>query len=284
MCKIIPPLVITMLFCTVLNGCTTVVPTSQPEQSTLSLDTQERVLKAANNRSGLMEFYKNQLKAYESETYRLKLAEVYLSEFDPESALFTLDPLLSESSLLPESAVVAAKAHMELGQWLDAQSMLEYAHDRRPTDGEIANLLGVVYAEQMKLPLARKMFNLARNNFYNDLKVKNNLALLDILEGNYPQALNRLLLLANDSDVDQQTRANLILAMAKNDQQQAVFDALDPSLTVKQKQHIYGALKSASFAMNKGVGTAVSELESNLSEPTVKPFSSETAYPTVQHQ
>ncbi|MGF1911517.1 hypothetical protein L4C38_19000 [Vibrio kasasachensis] len=230
-----------------LQGCAANGSNSSSPSVEMNLDTQEKLLEAANNNGRLIEFYKTQLKEKESEAYRLKLAQVYLSNFDAESALFTIEPLLTSKKFSIESAVIAGWAHIDLGQHKIAKTLLERAHQLAPQNGEVVNLLGIVYAEQGKLVQARSMFELARSNFYDDMKIKNNLALVDMLEGDRTQALQRLLSLAGEPNIDKQLQANLMLIMAKNGQREYVFDGLDSTLSTVQKDQIYRALRDSSF-------------------------------------
>lgn len=241
-----------LVLATMLQGCVSPSNGNVDRSEQLNLETQERVLLASNNTVGLIEFYQNQLKDAESEHYRIKLAEVYLKKHDPESALFVLTPLTDNLPSSAESTLVAAKAHMDLGQFEVALGMLENAYEQSPVNGEVANLLGVVYAETGQFKQARTMFEVARTHFYSDLKIKNNLALLDILEGNYAAALERISSVATEPSLDKQTRANLLLVMAKNGQQQLVMQELDDSLTENQKMSIYLALKNSDLKTSHG--------------------------------
>ncbi|WP_194435196.1 tetratricopeptide repeat protein [Vibrio fluminensis] len=259
--KLIQSTVVSTLLISMLQGCVASGNTKLADPEELSLETQERVLLASNNTVGLIEFYQQQLKQHDSEDYRIKLAEVYLKKHDPESALFTLSPLMNKAQISVKSSVVAAKAHMDLGDFEVALPLLEQAYKQAPNDGEIANLLGVVYAEQGQLKLARKMFEAARSQFYNDLKIKNNLALLDILEGDYVAALDRLSSVASDPQLDKQTRANLLLVMAKNGQEQMVMRELDDSLTSSQKRNIYLALRNTSLKVSDSSAQSESETD-----------------------
>ncbi|WP_162062827.1 tetratricopeptide repeat protein [Vibrio taketomensis] len=121
-----------LVLATMLQGCVSPSNGNVDRSDQLNLETQERVLLASNNTVGLIEFYQNQLKDAESEHYRIKLAEVYLKKHDPESALFVLTPLTGKSPSSAESTLVAAKAHMDLGQFEVALGMLENAYEQSP--------------------------------------------------------------------------------------------------------------------------------------------------------
>ncbi|WP_434999432.1 tetratricopeptide repeat protein [Vibrio scophthalmi] len=242
-----------------LQGCMATGKSANTASASMNIQTQEKLLEAANNNARLIEFYKLQLKANESEKYRLKLAQAYLREFDAESALFTIKPLLVQSKFSVSSAVVAAKAYIDLSQHEQARSQLEQAIKSAPKDGEVANLLGIVYAEQGDVLKARKMFELARSNFYDDTKIKNNLALLDMMEGERTQALQRIVSLASEPNLDKQLQANLMLIMAKNSQREYVLDGLDSTLSEVQKDKIYRALRDSSFQIRHNENHAIVE-------------------------
>ncbi|MFA0412212.1 tetratricopeptide repeat protein [Vibrio renipiscarius] len=230
-----------------MQGC---VPSQSMPKTTiteLNAETQEKVLQAANNPTGLIEFYKDQLKVNESTVFRQKLALTYLANFDPESALFTIQPLLNKHDTTVESDIVASKAHMDMGSYPQAEALLLETFKKEQKSGEVANLLGIIYAEQGQLDKARAMFESARRQFYDDVKVKNNLALLDMLEGDHRSALQRLAVILPEEQVDAQLRANLMLIMAKNGQREFVFDQLEPSLTEAQSEQIYQALRESAI-------------------------------------
>lgn len=237
---------LSILLLVLIQGCVTSGAIPQSKSAPLNVETQEKILLAANNQVGLIEFYKSHLKERESTEFRQKLAKTYLSNLDPESALFTIRPLIDKPNTSLESDIIASKAYMDMGDYQNAEAILIAALPGEQRSGEVANLLGIIYAEQGKLTKARTMFESARTSFYDDVKVKNNLALLDMLEGDNLQALQRLAVLLSDEQTDPQLKANLMLIMAKNGQREFVFDGLDKSLTETQAEQIYQALKSSS--------------------------------------
>lgn len=234
-----------------LQGCVASNAITPSKSAPLNIETQEKILLAANNQAGLIEFYKSHLKEKESIEFRQKLAKTYLNNLDPESALFTIRPLIGKSNTSLESNIIASKAHMDMGQYAQAEQILLASQVTDKRAGEVANLLGIIYAEQGQLDKARTMFESARASFYDDVKVKNNLALLDMLEGDNLQALQRLVVLLSDEQGDPQLQANLMLIMAKNGQREFVFDGLDKSLTDVQAEQIYQALKNSAILSSK---------------------------------
>jgi tight adherence protein D len=217
--------------------------------SSSGLNKQETVLTAAKNTRGLIRFYRQQLRRHDSSVYRQKLAKTYLKTQDPESALFTLRPLLNQNKMAIETRVTAGKAYMDLGRMTEAKRLLQPAYtqvaENGKTKGEIANLLGIIDAGAGDYHQARNMFLVARSHFYDDTSVKNNLALLDMLEGYPEQALSRLETLQSEIEKDPQLHANLLLAMAKSGQAGALAAQLGDGFSEQQAQMIYQALRHA---------------------------------------
>lgn len=104
-------------------------------------------------------------------------------------------------------------------------------------------MLGVIYAANGDLGQARDFFNLARAHFYSDIKIKNNLAVLDIIEQDYSSAIERLLPIYTNDEADDQVVANLTLAMAKSDNLELMKQVLKPKFTDKEIQQRYLSLR-----------------------------------------
>ena len=183
----------------VLTGCSTPpsMETTVDEfatQSAVHSNTpfDEELLIKSGNHEGLIAFYKRNLTDRDHISTRVKLSSVYLEHNDPESALFTLSTISSEKSDYRVYYIRASSYHA-LAQWEAASHNIEQALKLKPDSGEALNLAGVIAAENNDLNIARVFFNQARTNMYDDTKVKINLSMLDVIEGNYEGVVNRLM-------------------------------------------------------------------------------------------
>lgn len=168
-----------------------------------------------HNYDQLILLYKEQLKVKENKATRVKLADAYLNSGDAESALFIISPIALSIDADVDVLLIQAHSEYELGSFDSALATAERANTISKNNADIENLLGVIYAEREEYFKARKYFNLARTHLYDDLKIKNNLAVLDIIEGQYKQAVQKLLPIHLNKNADNQLKANLTLAMAK---------------------------------------------------------------------
>lgn len=202
----------------------------------------EGLLEAAENYAGLIELYKSRMqqgKSAEQEQARLKLAEVYLQTDDPESALFTIEPLFAINPLLTvkplsgnakpsdnnttvTSWLLKSKALFALGDLeqamvtaKQAQSDANATSPVHPLSPRIMNHIGLIHVAYGQYKEARTAFNEARHAMLDDLTVKNNLAMLDILEYDYKSAIGRLMPLYTTGQADEQIKANLAIALAR---------------------------------------------------------------------
>ncbi|MFT2099115.1 tetratricopeptide repeat protein [Marinomonas sp. 2405UD66-6] len=201
-----------------ITGCTThysapTVSSGKADEKVMS----EKILIKSLNYARLIELYKEQLKEKENSETRLKLANVYIDSYDNESALFTLAPLINQKKINPEVFYAQAVAQYNMGDIVSAHDSLLIVLEREPDNAKALNMLGIIYAYQGELENARKTFNKARELMYSDATIKNNLALLDLIEGEYQSAAATLLpvYLNNRGKVDESVRANLAIIMAK---------------------------------------------------------------------
>lgn len=228
-----------------LSGCAASQP---PEQKTL---TNEQVLESSGNDREIIELYKRELKQKESSQTRIKLVKRYLHIKDYDSADFYLSPLLqkTEQDAQPISQIglLAGKVAMGLEQWQTAALRLKEVQQRDPNDSESANLLGILAAREGDLTDARQWFNQARKNMANDRTIKNNLALIDVLEQDLTGALRRLEPLPELSELSDKTRITLSLIYAKTNQRSA-FDALTSRMESEEQAVLYQQLQALPVA------------------------------------
>jgi tight adherence protein D len=91
---------------------------------------------------------------------------------------------------------------------------------------EAENLMGLIQAERGELSSAREHFISARRHYYDDAIIKNNLAVIDLIEEDYQSAVQRLQPLYLKAGGDKQITSNLLIAYAKLGEYQAVREIL----------------------------------------------------------
>ncbi|SBS25889.1 Tetratricopeptide repeat protein [Marinomonas aquimarina] len=197
---------------TLLAGCA-----SSGGQNSMASNNNERFLELSENNARLIELYKERLRSAEDVTTRLKLAHAYLDAGDNESSLFTLAPLIREGKGGGEAFYLQGLAQYNVGRLRQAETSLQIAINQDAKSAKAVNMLGVVYAELGNLVGARQQFNQAREMMYDDLVIKNNLALVDMLEGKYQDAVVLLMpvYLNNPDQADPQLKANLAILLSK---------------------------------------------------------------------
>lgn len=221
-----------------LTGCAT-----KPTLDTKAV--QEKILVSTKNYPDLIAFYKEQLKNKPDSEVREKLAQTYLNNGDPESALFTIQAN-DEDPRTVQSYLIEANAQLDDGQVADALKTAKKVYWFNKDNAEIENLLGVIYGTKKDVVQARYYFNLARKHLYSDIKIKNNLAMLDIIEGKYDQANNRLLHVYMSDQSNDRIESNLMLAMAKSGDLDLMKEVLAPKYTESEIEHRYYALRGTS--------------------------------------
>ncbi len=203
----------------IVTGCTTV--SNQPQAPNAAgaerALVDENFLVISGNYQRLIALYKEQLKQNDQSETRIKLAKAYLDTGDNESALFTLVPVITMPNASAEAFYLQGLAQFNLGQAEHAERSLAIAANKEPNNAKVINLLGAAQAELGQLVEARAAFDQARTLLYDDVVIKNNLALVDMMEGKYQDAAARLMPLyrADPKGADAQLKANLAIVAAK---------------------------------------------------------------------
>ncbi|MGX1924749.1 tetratricopeptide repeat protein [Vibrio sp. NH-7] len=205
----------------------------------------EALLIQAQNYNELVGYYKSQLSVRDTEEVRIKLARSYLKIKDADSALFILKPLMAQKKISAEALLLNANSLYELGEFEQGLRDIEKAKEIDPKNAEIQNMAGLLYSANGDYNRARMMFNHARSNFYDDITVKNNLAVLDIIEGHYLDAVQRLMPIYTNDKADAQVQANLMLALAKLGNFGYVKTMLGPEVTEEEAFNHFAALRNS---------------------------------------
>ncbi|TKB48926.1 hypothetical protein FCL40_09810 [Ferrimonas sediminicola] len=201
----------------ILAGCA-----SQPVDD--PLDTRETLLKAANNQPGLVAHYKANLQS--KPQYKLALINVYLDQGDIRSAeLYT--SLLTETEMTqPPVKLALARIQCQQQHWLECQQALD---GYRQAGGDTVQYLlqqGRASAGQGRHEEAIAQFEEARRLGADDLLVKNNQAVVRMMQKRYADALQLLYPLYLVNPADKGIQANLILAAIQADRPEVALDVL----------------------------------------------------------
>ncbi len=206
-----------------LVGCS-----SSPTEEDKVFDSTEKIYIVSHNYVKLIDLYKEALQKEPNNIDILtKLVRAYLDSGDPESARFYLRSLFEEMTKEDPyiyyldglayyqsedftAAIESLDKGAELAQYQSSNSKFEQL-----LTGDIFNLKGISYASLGNIEEARKNFVLAKKNFYNETKITNNLAMLDMLNGDYDLAYKKLIKLYYSTSSDDTTKANLAVCLAK---------------------------------------------------------------------
>ncbi len=205
--------------------------------------TNEKILQSSGNTQKLIEFYKQQLAKDEQQETRIKLVTCYEKVGDYSSAVFYLKPLLQGQEQAPfDIALLAGKAYLNKQDFALADKYLKQAHQQQPMEAKVMNLLGVSASYQGNLSEAQLWFSKARASMGDDRTVKNNLAIVALLQGDYLTARRLLESLAADGGKSsKKVTANLALVYAKQGDK-AAFDGLTKHMPAEQRTTLYRQL------------------------------------------
>ncbi|MEZ8102518.1 tetratricopeptide repeat protein [Vibrio bivalvicida] len=233
-----------MLLATLLlSGCATIQPSSP--NSVINANKEQMYIEA-NNQEKLIEFYKQALRERESVETRIKLARTYLDTEDHESAIFVISQLTEKSKGF-DVYLILAKAHFHLGNIEQSVENVSTALSLNPKSGEAHNLAGVLAAVEGKLEVAERHFVDARRLFYVDDVVKNNLATLYLVQGQYKRSYNLLLSAYQSNPKDSKTEANLVIVLVKLGDIEQAQQLLEGKYEREQAQKIISSIRADGF-------------------------------------
>ncbi|MFS1460798.1 tetratricopeptide repeat protein [Vibrio lentus] len=197
----------------VLAGCQS-APSPQDQQLG-DVTSMEKV----KNYDGLISYYKSELEqGSEAPEVKEKLAWAYFHKGDIESADFYVQYLQKEGVENPN-------LYQLEGQVFDARNDVESAIaaymesvGAGNTTGQIHVLLGVSYTKVGRFNEAYQELNRARLRGYDDVVVKNNIAMIQMANGEYQQAIETLAPVLKEDPANKIVKANLAIALMKTQQ------------------------------------------------------------------
>ena len=183
-----------------------------------NVDEQQKIYinETTKNYGGLIELYKQRLQRADTEDTRHKLARAYYQTNDFKAVKRVLEPIIKNTK---NDGILILYGHVEsrLGHNDTALEYLNKAIEINSKNGEAYNVKGIVLLKKRQYDAARYAFNEARENFYDENKVTNNLAMLAILNKEYSEAYNQLNILYTKGYRDQTILHNLLFTLVKLD-------------------------------------------------------------------
>ncbi|MCA2015156.1 hypothetical protein LDJ79_03475 [Vibrio tritonius] len=243
-----------------VTGC---VSTSNNRSGGIDFKTQEKVLLSGKNYQKLISLYKSKLLAKEDFTTRLKLIRAYVDTADFSSAIFYLEPLLNTKKESFEVNYLAGKSYLNLGELDRANQYLTKANHLNPRDADVLNLLGINDCYLGEFYQAKQRFLQARVFMDDDITVKNNLALVAILQQHYFTAKDLLEpMYFSNAKGSHRIKANLAIVYAKLGDMSG-FSRLTSGMPNDQRKKLFSNLRMLKLAdVKKAVlGTPKKEQE-----------------------
>ncbi|MBA7848246.1 hypothetical protein HV205_27955 [Klebsiella sp. RHBSTW-00465] len=269
--KLIPILVLA-----VLTGCSGELSNSSDD------DQKEYILTQLNDYQGLIEIYRKRLSVKDNADERYYLAELYNKIGDYSSSNIYLQPLINKSTE-QRYLILHVKNLLELGREKECEDILSSLLAKNSSSGELWNLQGVLFAQEGQYEQAVQSFAKARGLFYNEEVVINNLAMMEILQQNYPKARDHLLDLYSRKKYQRQTVYNLVYTLAKtNDDESAQKIIVDEKLTAGEPYKLIQALKKVSpkeqlnVTNARGINKIQNEVKVDDNDTSKNTFSHET--------
>ncbi|UTZ29201.1 tetratricopeptide repeat protein [Vibrio campbellii] len=207
---------IVLLTLGILAGCQST--SSQQSQTQDDVTNMEKV----KNYDGLISHYKSMLKQGSQDTkIKEKLAWAYFHKGDIESANFYVRHLQKEG-------VETSSLYQLAGQVFDAKNdttsaISAYLSSIKSgnSSGQVHVLLAVSYTKAGQYDAAYQELNNARLRGYDDVVIKNNIAMIHMANREYEQAIAMLTPVLKDNPANKVIKANLAIALIKTQQVEA---------------------------------------------------------------
>ncbi|WP_413755451.1 tetratricopeptide repeat protein [Vibrio sp. F13] len=207
-------------------------------------ESKESILIETNNYPKLIAYYKGKLKIKESDSTRIKLAEAYANNGDYESSLFVITRVREKESNV-KAIVVECNALFEIGNIRKAELCLLRANELDKNNPEIENQLGITYAYLGYIKKSKYYFEQSREHFVDDVKIKNNLAMVSMLEGDFEHAASLLLPIYIKGASNEKIETNLVFSLVKINQIDSAKKILASRYSEKESFQIINDIKSS---------------------------------------
>lgn len=202
-----------------LAGCANPAANSGKKQySAQQISEKEAFFQSSRDYRGLISLYRDILQQGENSAIRYKLAESYYYTGDSKSSNFYLEPLLGNNhgKLNKDIFLLKIKNDIQLKQYSQAITQADAYLKQQPQEGQAYNLRGIAYAHLGNLDQAYRDVMSARERFISDSVAVNNLAMLNILDKQYRNAVNLLLPQYLNGERESRLIHNLVFALVKS--------------------------------------------------------------------
>lgn len=226
-----------LLTLSLLAGCQS-TPTEQ-EQLHADVTNMEKV----KNYDGLISHYKYQLEqGSEDPVVKQRLAWAYFHKGDIESADFYVQHLHQEGIVNPSLYQLEGQIFDDKNDIGRAISCYINSVEAGNNSGQIHVLLGVSYAKIGQYEKAYQELSLARLRGYDDIVIKNNIAMIQIANGEYHQAIETLAPVLKEDPANKIVKANLAIALMKTDKVNSAQKLLKDDFSTQEIQAITAKL------------------------------------------
>ncbi|MGR2703515.1 tetratricopeptide repeat protein [Vibrio campbellii] len=204
---------IVLLTLGILAGCQST--SSQQSQAQDDVTNMEKV----KNYDGLISHYKSMLEqGSQDPQVKEKLAWAYFHKGDIESANFYVQHLQKEGVETPSLYQLAGQVFDAKNDTTSAISAYLSSIKSGNSSGQVHVLLAVSYTKAGQYDAAYQELNNARLRGYDDVVIKNNIAMIQMANGEYEQAIAMLTPVLKDNPANKVVKANLAIALIKTQQ------------------------------------------------------------------
>ncbi|OPH53729.1 tetratricopeptide repeat protein [Vibrio campbellii] len=204
---------IVLLTLGILAGCQST--SSQQSQVQDDVTNMEKV----KNYDGLISHYKSMLEqGSQDPQVKEKLAWAYFHKGDIESANFYVQHLQKEGVETPSLYQLAGQVFDAKNDTTSAISAYLSSIKSGNSSGQVHVLLAVPYTKAGQYDAAYQELNNARLRGYDDVVIKNNIAMIHMANGEYEQAIAMLTPVLKDNPANKVVKANLAIALIKTQQ------------------------------------------------------------------
>ncbi|MGR2668342.1 tetratricopeptide repeat protein [Vibrio campbellii] len=204
---------IVLLTLGILAGCQST--SSQQSQAQDDVTNMEKV----KNYDGLISHYKSMLEqGSQDPQVKEKLAWAYFHKGDIESANFYVQHLQKEGVETPSLYQLAGQVFDTKNDTTSAISAYLSSIKSGNSSGQVHVLLAVSYTKAGQYDAAYQELNNARLRGYDDVVIKNNIAMIHMANGEYEQAIAMLTPVLKDNPANKVVKANLAIALIKTQQ------------------------------------------------------------------
>ncbi|HHB1593453.1 TPA: tetratricopeptide repeat protein [Vibrio campbellii] len=197
----------------ILAGCQST--SSQQSQTQDDVTNMEKV----KNYDGLISHYKSMFEqGSQDPQVKEKLAWAYFHKGDIESANFYVQHLQKEGVETPSLYQLAGQVLDAKNDTTSAISAYLSSIKSGNSSGQVHVLLAVSYTKAGQYDAAYQELNNARLRGYDDVVIKNNIAMIHMANGEYEQAIAMLTPVLKDNPANKVVKANLAIALIKTQQ------------------------------------------------------------------